>query len=464
MRLTMHKRNETASFNIVHLFLDTLVIFIGYCVTSLIYHGPINSFVFREHLWVFVIFSVIFAMSMLLTRMYNVTTFYYMDRIIKRTLASVVISGMSLATVIFMAKIDQTSRLFFMLFILISCILVLCNRIAIRLCKAKRIGNGYIHVLFIGDSRTLERYLYFIDKTSIRLKVVKSMDYNDPSLETPEAFSRMLMDISVNEVQFDVSLEKGSKSANMQALLETCENMGITARIILDGFDLPISKRYLSSVGTYPVITYHSVSLDKPQLFVKSVIDVAGAIFGVLILSPIFIITAIAIKLDSPGPVFFKQKRVGINGNVFNIYKFRSMYIDAEARKQELMAQNKIKGGLMFKIDNDPRITKIGKYIRKTSIDELPQLFNVLKREMSMVGTRPPTVDEARKYNPEHWRRISILPGITGMWQVNGRSQILDFEDVVTLDKKYIDEWSLPLDIKLMFQTIKVVFTTQGAC
>jgi lipopolysaccharide/colanic/teichoic acid biosynthesis glycosyltransferase len=166
------------------------------------------------------------------------------------------------------------------------------------------------------------------------------------------------------------------------------------------------------------------------------------------------IITAIAIKADSKGPVFYKSIRVGMNGRRFYMYKFRSMCKDAEARKKYLLQQNEVKDGLMFKMKDDPRVTKVGKFIRKTSIDELPQFINVFLGDMSLVGTRPPTLDEVVKYKAYHWRRISIKPGITGMWQVNGRSSITDFDEIVKLDTLYIDHWGVISDFKIMFRTV----------
>ncbi len=171
---------------------------------------------------------------------------------------------------------------------------------------------------------------------------------------------------------------------------------------------------------------------------------------------------AAAIKLDSKGPVFFSQVRIGRNGRRFKIYKFRSMYIDAEERKKELEAENEMQG-LMFKMENDPRITKVGAFLRKTSIDELPQFYNVFKGDMSLVGTRPPTADEFEKYNQYYRRRISMTPGLTGMWQVSGRSDIDNFDDVVKYDLMYIDNWSLRLDIRILFQTVGVVLFGKGA-
>ena len=197
-------------------------------------------------------------------------------------------------------------------------------------------------------------------------------------------------------------------------------------------------------------------------LLVKRLMDIAGGLVGCIFTGIIFLFVAPMIYISSPGPIFFSQIRVGKNGKKFKMYKFRSMYMDAEERKKELMAQNQM-DGLMFKMKDDPRITKVGKFIRKTSIDEFPQFFNVLKGDMSLVGTRPPTLDEFMQYEEHHKRRLSLKPGITGMWQVSGRSEIQNFEDVVKLDLEYIDNWSIWLDIKILLQTVLVVLMHRGA-
>ena len=217
--------------------------------------------------------------------------------------------------------------------------------------------------------------------------------------------------------------------------------------------------RYLDDI---PLL---SLTPEQPRIrhrIEKRVMDIVGGIVGCLITFILMIFVGIPIMIESPGPMFFKQDRVGKNGRIFKMYKFRSMYKDAEARKAELMEQNEM-DGLMFKMTDDPRITKIGKFIRKTSIDEFPQFINVLKGDMSLVGTRPPTVDEYQQYSSYHKRRLSIKPGVTGLWQVSGRSEITDFEEIVRLDCEYIDTWNMGLDIKILFQTIKVLFTGKGA-
>lgn len=210
------------------------------------------------------------------------------------------------------------------------------------------------------------------------------------------------------------------------------------------------------------------------QLLYKRMMDIAGGLVGCILTLILTVIIGPIIYLKSPGPIFFSQIRIGLNGKRFKIYKFRSMYMDAEERKKELMSQNKM-DGLMFKMDYDPRIIGsekkgkdgkpkgIGNFIRKTSLDEFPQFFNVLKGDMSLVGTRPPTVDEWEQYELHHRSRMSTKPGITGMWQVSGRSDITDFEEVVRLDTQYIENWSLGLDIKILLKTVVSVLKSEGS-
>lgn len=247
-------------------------------------------------------------------------------------------------------------------------------------------------------------------------------------------------------------------------ILEDCREMGITVHIALTKCGIEGAKRRIENVGGYTVVTNYITSASNRQIFLKRLMDICGGIVGCLITLILFLFVAPAIYIKSPGPIFFSQIRVGKNGKKFRIYKFRSMYMDAEERKKELMKQNKVKEGMMFKMDHDPRIIKgVGNFIRKTSIDEFPQFFNVLKGDMSLVGTRPPTVDEWEKYNKHHRRRMAIKPGLTGMWQISGRSSITDFDEVVALDTKYIAEWNIGLDIKILFKTVGVIFTGKGS-
>ena len=236
-------------------------------------------------------------------------------------------------------------------------------------------------------------------------------------------------------------------------------------------YDFPMQKRIVEKFGEFTVVTMTPSILNLREAFAKRLMDIVGGFVGCLLTGIFTVILAPFIWIKSPGPIFFSQMRVGRNGKLFKMYKFRSMYPDAEERKQELLAMNEVEDGYMFKIENDPRIIGsekgagkgIGNFIRKTSLDEFPQFFNVLKGDMSLVGTRPPTLDEWEKYEPHHRGRMSIRPGITGMWQVSGRSDVMDFEEVVALDRDYISRWSIGLDIKILLKTVVSVVKGQGA-
>ncbi len=240
------------------------------------------------------------------------------------------------------------------------------------------------------------------------------------------------------------------------------EAMGILCHYNIEIPELSVDGKEAGTFAGYSVISFSLQNMDYRRLMIKRVFDIIGSLVGILITLIVFPFVALAIVIESPGPVIFKQERIGKNGRRFMMYKFRSMYKDAEKRLNDVMDKNEVKG-LMFKIEDDPRITKVGRFIRKTSIDELPQFFNVLKGDMSLVGTRPPTVNEFEQYNSHYRRRLCITPGITGMWQANGRSDISDFDQVVKLDLEYIDQWSLRLDAKLLLLTVLAVLFRRGS-
>lgn len=247
--------------------------------------------------------------------------------------------------------------------------------------------------------------------------------------------------------------------------------MGITTH---QSIEIENDREVMSTVeklGGYTVITESLRIASTQELTFKRLMDIAGALVGLFATGILFIFVAPAVYFSDPGPVFFAQLRVGKNGRKFRLYKFRSMYQDAEERKKDLMARNEMQG-LMFKVEDDPRIigsgpdgTKhgIGWFIRKTSIDEFPQFWNVLKGDMSLVGTRPPTVQEYEQYEVHHKARLAIKPGLTGLWQVSGRSKITDFEEVVALDLKYINTWTVAKDIRIILKTVRVMFNGDGA-
>jgi exopolysaccharide biosynthesis polyprenyl glycosylphosphotransferase len=248
----------------------------------------------------------------------------------------------------------------------------------------------------------------------------------------------------------------------IEELIAGFDEMGVNCHYNLSLADRGAGYSQVEEFGGYTVVTYTRFRFSHKRYLLKRIIDIVGGLAGIAVTLVFFPFVALAIKLETPGPVFFSQVRIGRNGRRFIIHKFRSMYRDAEERRPELEEQNEM-SGLMFKMAGDPRVTKVGRFIRKYSIDELPQFFNVVRGDMSLVGTRPPTEEEFKQYNQHYRRRISMTPGLTGLWQVNGRSDIYDFDEVVSYDLQYIDSWSLWLDFKIIFKTIGVVLAGRGA-
>lgn len=456
----MHKRNGTATVFMSQIVVDLCMVWLAYIMASFLYQLTEGAPIFKRHIWMPFAFSTVFILVMFIMRMYNTTTFFYLDRVAMRTFLSVAVGALFISMMIFLMQLKNTSRLLFVYFLILTYVLVFGVRLLSRKLRLKVKNAKAVRVLFIGERQHFEKYRHYLSQTAAQYKFVAAKEFDDAVVGDVEQFEAYLIEKQVDEVHF---LCGDQYTFNYKDFLLVCEKMGLTAKLVMNMYELPVSKRYVSSIGTYPVITYHSVSMNALQMFFKSAFDYIASSILLLLVLPVFACVAAAIKIESPGPVLFKQKRVGLNGKVFTIYKFRSMFTDAEERKEELAQQNKISDGLMFKIDNDPRVTKVGAFIRKTSIDELPQLWNVLKGDMSMVGTRPPTLDEVERYEAWHRRRISIKPGITGMWQVSGRSNVLDFKKIVEYDCMYIDQWSLALDINILFKTFAVVLKRKGA-
>ncbi|MGD0349313.1 MAG: sugar transferase [Verrucomicrobiota bacterium] len=249
----------------------------------------------------------------------------------------------------------------------------------------------------------------------------------------------------------------------VESVIKVCELEGVDAWLMADFFGTQIAHASLDELFGYPLLVFRSAPETSWQSLAKMLMDFFGALTLLLVAAVPMLFIALLIKLTSPGPAFFRQKRSGLNGAPFMLYKFRTMVTNAEQFKHELEAMNEMRGPV-FKVTNDPRVTRIGKWLRRYSLDELPQLFNVLRGEMSLVGPRPLPVDEVKRFNDlAHRRRLSVKPGITCLWQISGRNQIADFKEWVRLDLEYIDNWSLWLDLKILLLTIPAVFAATGA-
>jgi exopolysaccharide biosynthesis polyprenyl glycosylphosphotransferase len=249
----------------------------------------------------------------------------------------------------------------------------------------------------------------------------------------------------------------------VEAVIKICELEGVETWLLADFFGAQISRAEFDELGGHPLLIFRSAPAVSWQIMAKKIIDFAGACLVLLVFSWLFLLIALLVKLTSPGPVFFRQQRSGLNGSPFTLYKFRTMVTNAEQFKHELEAMNEMTGPV-FKVTNDPRITGFGRFLRKYSLDEWPQFINVARGEMSLVGPRPLPVDEVKRFNDlAHRRRLSVKPGLTCIWQVTGRNKISDFKDWVRLDLEYIDGWSLWLDFKILALTIPAVLRGTGA-
>lgn len=394
----------------------------------------------------------------------------YTKRTLMQETVSVFKTNIILAAIIAIYQLlDKSSvdfpRGLYVLTIIINVILMLIVREVIKLYLTKKYRNKKrLLVITTSDraDRIVDKYSS-VDNWANRLYgiAVIDKDMKGDNINGVPVVANVhdMMTYMKNEIVDEVYISiRQDKAEELSAVVMQLEDMGIIVHIKLETLDA--YKDYdmkLEKMGKTPVVTFANRFYDYRKLAIKRIIDIIGSIVGLVIMFIAMIFIAPAIKIESPGPVFFKQKRVGRNGRYFYIYKFRSMYMDAEERKKELMAKNEM-SGLMFKMKDDPRITKVGKFIRKTSIDELPQFINVFKGDMSIVGTRPPTVNEFKQYEGHHKRRLSMKPGITGMWQAYGRKTITDFEDIVSMDLDYIDNWSIMLDVKIILRTFIAVF------
>jgi exopolysaccharide biosynthesis polyprenyl glycosylphosphotransferase len=337
------------------------------------------------------------------------------------------------------------------------------------LARLRQAGQGVDRVLIIGAGevgRTVMRNL--IAQPDLGYRVVGFLDDDPLKGETdigpikamggldnlPQAIEENVID----QVIITLPWQYHRKTVRLVA---EAEHAGLRARVVPDLFQLSLGGVDVEAVNGIPLISIKESALTGLNQAMKRALDLALAGLSVAILSPFWLAIAVGIKIDSPGPVFFRQERVGKNGKPFTVFKFRSMYADAEERLEKLRAHNEADGPL-FKMKDDPRRTRVGRFIRKTSLDETPQFLNVLRGEMSIVGPRPGLASEVAQYQEWHRKRLEVQPGITGLWQVSGRSN-LTFDEMVMLDIYYAENWSLGLDIRIMLRTIPTVLFSEGA-
>lgn len=384
-----------------------------------------------------------------------------------------IIGGIIIAAAIYCMEPNGFSRGLFSTFLLFSYILLALGKLGLKIVLGllRKKGFNFRNILIVGTAEKLSSFIHLLAQhVDWGLRIVGILHPveelhttgNNHDYKIYVGLDKMAEICKTNHVDEVVFCLPADFNLNVDDYIRDLEEMGVTVRMVLGIYEVHRARRVLSFFhDQVPILTFYSKAFDASQLFLKRCLDVVGAVAGLLITALLFPGIACAIKWDSPGPLLFGQERVRESGRMFRCWKFRSMYVDAEERKKELIRFNEMNGAI-FKIKDDPRITWVGKFLRKTSLDEFPQFWNVLRGEMSLVGTRPPTPDEVAAYENWHRKRICIKPGITGLWQISGRNQIQDFDEVVRLDLQYIDQWSLWLDMKILLKTIWVVFARKG--
>ncbi|HET6465842.1 MAG TPA: sugar transferase [Nitrospiria bacterium] len=388
-------------------------------------------------------------------------------------LLKVVLAGtLLLGAAIFVFKQHDLSRLFVVLFGGTAFVFLSVGRIALRVIAKKARWNelNTRNVLLVGTGRRAREIAKVLeDNKDWGFKLLGLIsDTGDgepakaggyPVIGHVNQISEILQHQVVDEVIFAVSRKKLEE---LETIFLMCEELGVRARVAVNFFPHMIAKIHLDDLHGVPLLTFTTTPYNEFLLAFKRSFDLAVSGLLLVALFPLFLLITLTIKLTSKGPVFFKQTRVGLNGRRFTLYKFRSMVRNAEAQKHELLHLNEMDGPV-FKMKGDPRLTSIGRFLRKTSLDELPQLINVLNGDMSIVGPRPPLPEEVAQYERWQRRRLSMKPGLTCLWQIHGRSHIVDFNKWMELDLQYIDNWSLQLDFVIFLKTIPVVLLGKGA-
>lgn len=454
-----HSLVITMSMMLVHSAILLLAFYLGY------YTRFGTLYLVESYAFAFLSTAPIFLLTGLFFRCYSGFRGKGYVPIAAGVCKSVALAGAVLAMIFYLTQQGQISRLFFAYYLGYISVALLILNLGFKYLHSRMLAAGFRNknIALVGSGLLFEELRAALTESN------KAGLFLQCSLSFPEAspvsIIKKIWGGSVDEVYISIcrSINEGD---DLTKLLELLEERGLPVTII---HTLPNLKEYYAQhpalIFGKPATVIRPHNLDYDQLLIKRAMDVLGALIGLLILAFLFPVTALAIKLDSQGPIFFRQQRVGKHGQEFSIVKFRTMREGAEYSLDELLEENSHKGPL-FKMENDPRITKTGIVLRKYSLDELPQFWNVLKGEMSLVGTRPPTLREVSDYLPHHFRRISMRPGLSGAWQVSGRNEVEDFEDVVKLDVNYIKTWTPWRDLVIIAKTIAVVLrpnTTAGS-
>jgi exopolysaccharide biosynthesis polyprenyl glycosylphosphotransferase len=438
-------------------------------------HFPTGLFPLADYLRIYPIVLIIWAILLFSYHSYHSHRTIPLPREALTTLRVVGVGIVLLATLAYLLPLQQLSRAWFILFALLSAVLLVAEKILVRVIArwVRSKGLNYRTVVIVGTGRRATdiaklivghnywgyKILGFVSDGHrlsngwARYRIFGSVPDLRRILETgaiPEP---------IDEIVFAVTRKKLDE---MKQIFIMCEELGIRTRVAMNFFSNRVARLEIEELEGVPFLTFTTTPSNEAHLALKRALDIAISLVLLTLTLPVILLAAGLIRITSPGSVLFKQKRIGLNGRLFTLYKFRTMIENAHERREELAHLNEMNGPV-FKLKSDPRVTPIGRWLRRFSFDEIPQLWNVLKGDMSLVGPRPPIPEEVASYHRWHRRRLSMKPGLTCLWQISGRNDIQDFDRWMKLDLQYIDNWSPSLDLKILLRTIPAVLSGKGA-
>ncbi|MEA2236513.1 MAG: hypothetical protein QOC81_1237 [Thermoanaerobaculia bacterium] len=465
---------------VADLALTTAAFFAAFFIRDLVLpriapeHFPTGLFPLRDYVKIYPVVLILWSILLFTYHSYHSHRTIPLLREALTAIRVVFVGNAILATIAYLMPLRQLSRSWFVLFGLMAALLLVLEKIVVRVIaryvRAK--GLNYRTILIVGTgrraievARTIEGHKYWgykllgfvsdghrLSNGWARFRVFGSVPDLRKLLEGGQ-FAE-----PIDEIVFAVTRKKLDE---MKQIFLMCEELGIRARVAMNFFPNRVARIELEELEGIPFLTFTTTPSNESQLAFKRLLDIAVSMILLLLAMPAIALAALAIKLSSPGAVLFRQERMGLNGRLFMLFKFRTMFEDAHERRGEVTHLNQMTGPV-FKAKSDPRITAVGRVLRKFSLDELPQLWNVLKGDMSLVGPRPPIPEEVAAYHRWHRRRLSMKPGLTCLWQVSGRNNV-DFDRWMQLDLQYIDNWSPSLDLKILLRTIPAVLSGRGA-
>jgi exopolysaccharide biosynthesis polyprenyl glycosylphosphotransferase len=436
---------------------------------------PTGLFPLTDYLKIFPLVLIIWSVLLFTYDSYHSHRTVPLTREAMTVLRVVTVGTVILATLAFLLPLRQLSRTWFMLFAAFAAVLLVAEKILVRVMArwVRSKGLNYRTLLIVGTGRRATDIARMVANHKYWGYKILGFVSDGHRLSNGWARYRVFGDVPdlkhiletgeitepIDEIVFAVTRKKLDE---MKQIFLLCEELGIRTRVAMNFIQNRVAKMEIEELEGVPFLTFTTTPSNETHLALKRTLDVAISLMILGLAMPVLAFAALAIRITSPGSVVFKQRRIGLNGRIFTLYKFRTMIEDAHERREEVAHLNEMNGPV-FKVRDDPRVTPVGRWLRRFSLDELPQLWNVLKGDMSLVGPRPPIPEEVASYHRWHRRRLSMKPGLTCLWQISGRNQIQDFDHWMKLDLQYIDNWSPSLDLKILLRTIPAVLSGKGA-